>query len=121
MGQQEADVNTEVTPETINGLVNAWLWVADTVATYGPGLLAAGIACAGWWVRCKAVDYRERRRTVAALRRQLADERRQMAALSAAIDNAPLIPTRPGHDTAALDTCNAILRATQTREETDQP
>lgn len=113
-------MNTEVTPEQINGLVNAGLWMADTVDAYGPGLTAAAIAWAGWWGIGRAADYRARRRTVAALRRQLADARREMARASAAIDQAPLIPTRPGHDQAALDTCNAI-NALPTREEKPQP
>lgn len=113
-------MNTEVSPDTITGLVNAWIWFGDTVDTYGPGLAVAGLAWAGWWMRRRAVDYRQRRRTIAARRRQLADERRQMARHSAAIDAAPHIPTRPGHDRQALDTCWDIWNA-NTREETDQP
>jgi hypothetical protein len=100
-----------VSPETIDGFVNAGLWLTNTVDTYGPGLTAAAIAWAGWWARCRIVDWRDRRHAVAALRRQIADERQQMARLAAAIDQAPLIPTRPGHDQAALDTCNAIWNA----------
>jgi hypothetical protein len=69
MGHREADVMGEVTPEQVNGLVNAWLWAADTVATYGPGLAAAGIAWAGWWTRRRAADWRDRRREQRGIRR----------------------------------------------------
>jgi hypothetical protein len=110
-----------VSPETIDGFVNAGLWLTDTVDTYGPGLTAAAIAWAGWWARCRAADWRAERREIAVRRRQLADERQQMAHLRNAIDNAPLIPTQPGHDQQALNTCNAIWNATEAREETDQP
>jgi hypothetical protein len=109
-----------VSPETIDGFVNAGLWLTDTVDTYGPGLTAAAIAWAGWWMHCRVVDYQARRREIAARRRQLADERQQMAHLRDAIDNAPLIPTQPGHDQQALDTCNAIYNL-PARKENPQP
>jgi hypothetical protein len=55
-----------VSPETIDGFVNAWLWAADKADTYGPGVTAAAIAWAGWWALCRAADYRARRRWIAA-------------------------------------------------------
>jgi hypothetical protein len=87
----------------------------------GPGCVFAASVLIGWRVCRRTTAYVAERRKVRARRRQLRAERRQMAALSAAIDQAPHIPTRPGHDTAALNTCNAILRATQNREEKPQP
>lgn len=74
----------EVSPETVNGLITAWLNISAFIDTSWPALLAAGIATPGWWLRCRTVDRRRQRQ----------------------------------HE---LDTCNAILHATQTREETDQP
>lgn len=111
-------MTTEVSPETIDGLLTAGFWLIDVVDTYGPGLAAAAIAWAGWWALCRAADHRDRRRWNAA-GREAADERQEMARLTAAIEAAPLIPTQPGHDQNALDTCNAIWNA-EAREETDQ-
>lgn len=113
-------MNTDVSPELLDALINAYVWIDAKVDTYGPGLFAATIAWVGWWALCRAADHRARRRWNAAGRRQLADERQQMASLRAAIEAAPLIPTQPGHDQHALDTCNAIWNA-EAREETDQP
>ncbi|QQM45119.1 hypothetical protein [Streptomyces liliifuscus] len=94
----------EVTPEQIDGLVNAWLWGVDQADTYGPGVVFVAVVAIAWRALNRAARCVERIRHRVELGRQLADERRQMAERS-----------------AALDTCNAILRATQTREETDQP
>lgn len=90
----------EVTPETVNGLVNAWLWGVDQVDTYGPGVVFVAVVAGTWRALNRAARYVERIRHRVELGRQLADERRQMAERS-----------------AALDTCNAILRATEARKE----
>ncbi|MCZ4509937.1 hypothetical protein O3Q52_17380 [Streptomyces sp. ActVer] len=111
----------EVTPETVNGLVNAWLWGVEQVDTFGPGVVFVAVFAIAWRALNRAARYVEQIRHRLELGRKLADEQRQMAEHSAALDDAPLIPTRPGHDRQPLDTCNAILRATQTWKETDQP
>lgn len=59
----------QVTPEVVDGLINTYAWADATLATYGPGLTAAGIAGAGWRVRCRAVDRIERRREQHGIRR----------------------------------------------------
>ncbi|MEV0220824.1 hypothetical protein [Streptomyces sp. NPDC050704] len=89
----------EVTPETVNGLVNAWLWLADTTETFGPGLALAGAAWAVRWAGCRAIDYACRRHTLAAWRRQLDEP-----------------PMQAGHDQPDLEECTAIWNA-DTRKE----
>lgn len=37
-----------MSPEQINGLINAWLWLVDAIDRYGPGLAVAAIAWAAW-------------------------------------------------------------------------
>ncbi|GGM05908.1 hypothetical protein GCM10010099_22610 [Streptomyces cinereus] len=102
-------MNAEVSPEVVDGLLTAGFWLVDLIDTYGPGLVAAAIAGAGWWALCRTADHRNSRRWNATGRRQTA------------IEAAPPIPTQPSHDQTDLDTCNAIWNATQARKETDQP
>lgn len=90
-----------MTPEQIDGLINAWVWVDRQVITYGPGLALAAGCIAAAWVSSKIRAWRDKR----AARRQLRLERQQMARLSDAINNAPLIPTQPGQDEDLLDHC----------------
>lgn len=88
-------------------------WAVDAVLTCGPGIaLCTGI----YLLLCVVERIRDRR----AVRRQLRRERQQMARLRAAIDNAPLIPTQPGHDDELLDKCWAAWNA-QPRKEKPQP
>lgn len=107
-------------PEVIDGLINAWLTLSPHIDTYGPGVLFVVTVVVTWRALNRAARYVERTRQRAAAGQQLAAERQQLADLSAALDEAPLIPTRPGCDTDALDTCNAIWNA-DSRKETDQP
>lgn len=99
-----------MSPERLDGYINAWAWTAHQIDTYGPGLaVAAGIAAITW--------------TYQTLRRQFAraadicawaasttpdDELAQMAAARDAIETAPLIDTQHGYDRDALRTCKAI-------------
>ncbi|WP_409469118.1 hypothetical protein [Streptomyces sp. HC307] len=109
-----------MTPEQIDGLINAWVKVDNAIDTYGPGLFAAAVALATWWALRRAADYRARRRTIRATRRQLQRERQQMARLAAAIQAAPLIPTQPGHDDNLLAQCWNAWNA-EPRKENPQP
>jgi hypothetical protein len=105
-----------MTPEQLDMAINAWVWVDIKIGVYGPGLaLAAGLWAAARATR-GAVDHIAYRRNVAARRRTLATERRQMTAASHAIDTAPLIPTQPGSDDDLLVACWNAWKA-QPREE----
>lgn len=100
-----------MTPEQIDAATNGALWLHDQINTYGPGLALAALGVAFSWTCAKTGAWRKRRRDLRATRRQLRTERQQMARLSAAINNAPLIPTQPGHDQDALNTCWASWNA----------
>lgn len=52
----------EVTPETVNGLINAWLRISELVDAYGPVTLASAIPAAGWWISLRVHDRRQRQR-----------------------------------------------------------
>jgi hypothetical protein len=95
-------------------------WAVDQVLLYGPGfaLTAGCIAISAVCARIR--DWRNHRRNIRARREQLRHEREQMARLSKAINDAPLIPTQRGQDDDLLDQCWNTWNA-DTRKETDQP
>lgn len=103
-----------MTPAQIDAVTNGALWAYDQVTVYGPGLALAAAGVAAWRACSRINVWRKRRRDLRAARLQLQAERQQMARLAAAINNAPLIPTQPGHDQNALNTCwdswNADIR-----------
>jgi hypothetical protein len=117
MGHREAHMITHAVPGAVNGLINAYAWVDPHIATYGPGVAIAAVFALAWRALNRASRYIERMRYRTALGHQLADERREMTELSAALDQAPLTPTQHGHDQHALDTRQAI-RDADSREET---
>lgn len=105
-----------MTPEQLSAAIDTWVWIDQQIRTYGPGLVLAAACVAAAWARSKARGWREQR----AVRRQLHHERQQMARLSKAINDAPLIPTQRGQDDDLLDQCWNTWNA-DTRKETDQP
>lgn len=109
-----------MTPEQIDAATNAVVEVHAFLDQHGPGLLAGAIPGIGWWLMSRREQRRARRRAAVTAARQQRLERRQMARLSKAIDEAPLIPTQPGHDAELLAKCNQILDATNNRKETPE-
>lgn len=107
---------THAVPDVVNALINAYAWADPHIATYGPGVVFVAVFALAWRALNRASRYVDRMRYRTALGHQLAAERREMTELSAALDEAPLIPTRHGHDQHALDTCQAIWDA-DSREE----
>ena len=101
-----------MTPEQIDAVTNAWMWADQQTARYGPGLGLAALCVAISWTCSKTRGWRDKR----AARRQLQHEHQQMARLTEAITQAPLIPTQPGQDQQLLDDCRQILHATEDRK-----
>ncbi len=79
-------------------------WLVNQALTFGPGTALCAGAWLCLWAWEKTAPYFVRRR-------QLRAERRQ-------IRRGGLPQPLPGSDRQALNTCNAILRATDSREET---
>lgn len=103
-----------MTPEQIDTVTNGVINLHAFLDEHGPGLFAAAVA-GGCWIVASRIRARR------AWRRQLRLERQQMARLAAAIEAAPLTPTRPGQDNDLLAECNQILDATENRKEKPQP
>lgn len=95
----------ETSSETVNGLITAW-----------PGMAALAAVALAWKALRRANRLTGRIQQETAHRGQIRDEQQQMADLSNAIDQAPLIPTRPGCDKQALDACRAIWDADSRKE-----
>lgn len=108
----------ETSPETVNGLITAWLTISQFIDTAWPGMAAlAAVALAlAWKALRRANRLTDRIQQETAHRGQIRDEQQQMADLSNAIDQAPLIPTRHGCDRQALDACRAIWDADSRKE-----
>lgn len=88
-----------MTPEQIDIFTNAYVNVDAAIGTYGPVLAWACNRGIRAWTRCRQYRAQELREG-----RELGQE----AALEAAVQ---------ARGRADLDTCNAILHATETREE----
>jgi hypothetical protein len=58
-----------VSPETIDGFVNAWLWAVDKVDTYGPGVVFVATVVATWWALNRAARIVRRLRHRRGIRR----------------------------------------------------
>jgi len=88
----------EVTPEVVDGLINAYAWADPWIHTLGPGVAFATVAAIAWRALKRADRYIDRVLRNAAERSRARREQQQN-----------------------LDTCNAILHATRNREEKPQP
>lgn len=106
----------ETNPEVINGLINAGAWLDMHIAAYGPGVAFAATVAIAWQALKRANHLVDELLRQAARRGQIRDEQQQMADLSTAIDQAPLIPTQHGHDRQALDACQAMWNADSRKE-----
>lgn len=53
-----------MTPESIDGLINAWVWADTQIRIYGPGLAVAAGCIAASWTWAKVRGWRERRRSL---------------------------------------------------------
>lgn len=52
----------EVSPDTVNGLINAWLTISELIHQYGPVTVATAIPAASWWISLRIHDRRQQRR-----------------------------------------------------------
>lgn len=98
-----------MTLEQYSAVIDAWVWIDTQIDMYGPGLALTAVCIAISWTCSKIRAWRERRR----------DLHEQRAALRDAINQAPQIPTQPGHDDDLLTACWDAWKA-NTRTE-DQP
>ncbi|OUD03353.1 hypothetical protein [Streptomyces swartbergensis] len=110
-----------MTPEQLSAVIDAWVWVDQQATTYGPGLAVAAGGWIAWKAARRSIVHIQYRRQVAACRRQLRAERQQMARLRDAINNAPLIPTQPGHDDQLLTACWNAWNTDETGTRKEKP
>lgn len=52
----------ETSPETVNGLINAWLTICELIDQYGPVTVATAIPAAGFLIGTRISDRRRTRR-----------------------------------------------------------
>jgi hypothetical protein len=97
-----------VSPDQIDAATNALVNVTAAVDTYGPGIGLTAVVAVILWAG---------RRITGRITRRRRNRRDRAAAGWIQYANPPRRQTTHGTDADELRTCNAILRATETREE----